>query len=852
MLIVKPSFVQHPGDKGRKLPIYACHVQPGESKRIATGGQDCKVRIWSTAPILDDSSSDCDKLLATLSNHTGAVLSVRWSQTGTLLATGADDSTVVVWCADTSRPADQRRDNLIQGGAGNVESWRAIKVLFGHDSDVADLAWSPSNEYLASCGLDSLVFIWDGKTFDKLKKLEAHQGFVKGITWDPVGKYLATQSDDKTVKIWRTSDWVVEREITEPFAQASSTTFFRRLSWSPDGSCIAMANGENGNVPVSPIVNRDTWISDVSLVGHQAPIEVAAFNPVTFEIEIPDEEGEEGATKRVVSSVCAIAGQDRSVSIWWTARPFSAASALDVFQHTVLDLSWSSDGYTLYACSYDGTVSAFTFSSVEFGIPVSTEQTELALSKYGFQKVKQAVAESTTQLFLEEQYRNQQNNIGGLAGASIGGYSSAQTSVGMPNIAEQVNVIQMGKQRESRTKDGKRRITPVLIRSASSPQKHATITIGAKALAPQSHGLNNGKGIPMVDISTAAGKRKAPDSSETDQSASGTVYVLPAYTSVSPPSRLLAMPTVKPKTLTVVKTGPTPLNLECVNADATKQGGATITGSRAGVSQFITTLNAPTILIAGGDDYWVAACLDATLNVFSAAGRRMLPPFVLPSPASYLSVNGAYLMAILTTSTVFLWDILRETNLLSNEPVTPLLANASNNTPNSLTLSNAFVRADGKPMISTSNGDVFVYHYGMKCWMNVRGFDSDQRVSSAVVTGEMVNPAGFKIPAVGVLGKITALIDHAELGMACSTVLELASDYKQWLILYARKLSDDGEVAKAKELCDELLGELSASGENSNILGMQKRALLKEILPILATNRDLQRIVASYHEFLSS
>ncbi|TPX47948.1 hypothetical protein CcCBS67573_g10227, partial [Chytriomyces confervae] len=214
----------------------------------------------------------------------------------------------------------------------------------------------------------------------------------------------------------------------------------------------------------------------------------------------------------------------------------------------------------LYACSYDGTVSAFTFSSVEFGVAVSTEQTELALSKYGFQKVKQAVAESTTQLFLKEQYPNQQSNIGGLAGVSMRGYSSAQTS-GMPNIAEQVNVIQMGKQRESRTKDGKQRITPVLIQNASMPQKHATITIGAKVLAPQSHGLNHGKGIPMVDISTVAGKQKAPDSSETDQSANGT---LPAYTSVSPPSRLLAMPTVKPKTLTIVKTGPTPLNLECV------------------------------------------------------------------------------------------------------------------------------------------------------------------------------------------------------------------------------------------------------------------------------------------------
>ncbi|KAJ3391916.1 HIR complex subunit [Chytriomyces hyalinus] len=336
-------IVQHPGDKGRKLPIYACHVQPGEGKRIATGGQDCKVRIWSTATILDNSSSDCDKLLATLSNHTGAVLSVggrrqgRFSQRVQTIAQSWSGAQIAQsWSgAQISHGQPTKgaiRDNLIQGGAGNVESWRAIKVLLGHDSDVADLAWSPSNEYLASCGLDSLVFIWDGKTFDKLKKLEAHQGFVKGITWDPVGKYLATQSDDKTVKIWRTSDWVVEREITEPFTQASSTTFFRRLSWSPDGSCIAMANGENGNVPVSPIVNPDIWISDVSLV----PLKLQ--HSILSHLN-PDEDGEEGATKRVVSSVCAIAGQDRSVSIWWTVRPFSAASALDVFQLTVLDLS---------------------------------------------------------------------------------------------------------------------------------------------------------------------------------------------------------------------------------------------------------------------------------------------------------------------------------------------------------------------------------------------------------------------------------------------------------------------------------------------------------------------------------
>lgn len=64
---------------------------------------------------------------------------------------------------------------------------------------------------LASVGLDSTVWIWDGLTFgrailhiifdqaegplftERLRKLDLHQGFVKGVCWDPVGNYLATQ-----------------------------------------------------------------------------------------------------------------------------------------------------------------------------------------------------------------------------------------------------------------------------------------------------------------------------------------------------------------------------------------------------------------------------------------------------------------------------------------------------------------------------------------------------------------------------------------------------------------------------------------------------------------------------------
>lgn len=46
----------------------------------------------------------------------------------------------------------------------NVEGWRPLKRLPGHESDVTDVAWSPGDRYLASVGLDSKVIIWCGYT----------------------------------------------------------------------------------------------------------------------------------------------------------------------------------------------------------------------------------------------------------------------------------------------------------------------------------------------------------------------------------------------------------------------------------------------------------------------------------------------------------------------------------------------------------------------------------------------------------------------------------------------------------------------------------------------------------------
>lgn len=151
-----------------------------------------------------------------------------------------------------------------------------------------------------------------------------------------MGQYLATQSDDRSVKIWRTTDWSLEAEVTKPF-EDSPSTFFRRLSWSPDGAHITASNATNnqGYVFIAAVITRTTWASEISLVGHENTIQVAAYNPHIFLRDT-----KQPVATANICSVVALGADDRSISVWQTksARPLIVAK--EVFERQIMDLSW--------------------------------------------------------------------------------------------------------------------------------------------------------------------------------------------------------------------------------------------------------------------------------------------------------------------------------------------------------------------------------------------------------------------------------------------------------------------------------------------------------------------------------
>lgn len=401
---------------------------------------------------------------------------------------------------------------------------------------------------MVSVGLDSRVVIWSGHTFEKLKTLSVHQSHVKGIAFDPANKYFATASDDRSIRIFRftspspnssahdqMNNFVLEQTITIPFQNSPLTAYFRRCSWSPDGMHIAAANAVNGPVSSAAIINRGSWDGDINLIGHEAPVEVCSFSPRLYSAQPSNGlsvDGQEHAMHMPVT-VIACAGGDKSLSVWITSNPRPIVVAQEIAAKSISDLAWSPDGRGLFATALDGTIIGVRFEDGELGYPMALEENEKSLTKFGTNRKGAGIAETTDGLLLEERSKaGEIKDVEGRMGALMGdGHATADsmaneksaplptngtTPARGPSPAPDTQGTQPNgtaapavpepekpdpyqakleklKQRPSYTKDGKKRIAPLLVSGAgagesSLPQARlmASASSQAKADAPQS------------------------------------------------------------------------------------------------------------------------------------------------------------------------------------------------------------------------------------------------------------------------------------------------------------------------------------------------------------------------------
>lgn len=288
MKCVIPEISYHNRD-----PVLSVDFQhtDGDLVRLATAGSDTHVVIWSVN-LSSEGAVELD-CLCDLTRHQRAVNIVRWSPDGSLLASGDDESVIIVWHLRVG----QGDGGLFDDTQENKENWVVYKMIRFHLDDVYDLSWSPCGQFLLSGSVDNSAIISNVHKNSKVAHFSDSRGFVQGVSWNKKHNILSTLGSDRSCRTYNsttnkiisktyksglnlkvdsapkkkkevkpseapvtseTSDKEVvdnkdekKEEIKEPikekevrlFHDETFKGFFRRLSWSNDGEILVVPSG---------------------------------------------------------------------------------------------------------------------------------------------------------------------------------------------------------------------------------------------------------------------------------------------------------------------------------------------------------------------------------------------------------------------------------------------------------------------------------------------------------------------------------------------------------------------------------------------------------------------------------
>ncbi|XP_017606474.1 protein HIRA isoform X2 [Gossypium arboreum] len=782
--------------------------------------------------------------------------------------------------------------------------------------------------------------------------LRGHSSLVKGVAWDPIGSFIASQSDDKTVIIWRTSDWSLAHKTEGHWAKSLGSTFFRRLGWSPCGHFITTTHGYQKPRHSAPVLERGEWAATFDFLGHNAPIIVVKFNHSMFrrnfansqEVKATTVGWANGAAAKIGGkesqpyNVIAIGSQDRTITVWTTASPRPLFVAKHFFGQSVVDLSWSPDGYSLFACSLDGTVATFHFEAKELGHRLSdAELDELKRSRYGDVRGRQSnLAESPAQLLLEAASAKQttskkvaldvqQSQIPakppvelGLANKSSepqnndGKKSGLAASDGLNKAMSSARISSPVKQREYRRADGRKRIIPEVV-GVPIQQKNISSNAQSPALdfpiRSSDHRKNDNGAVPSdVGLREASVRGTVGRSSDlkersgvtaratvTDSLVIEKVPVSAAQDhsinveksgSMRPSSSTASSSTSLSISVFDKKEGEdmTPVCLEaCLREHAMNDIAGVGHACMMKETEIICTKGSQTLwsdrisgkvsVLAGNANFWAVGCEDGCLQVYTKCGRRALPTMMMGSAATFIDCDESWKLLLVTKKgSLYLWDLFNRNCLLHDSLASLVSLDLSSSAKGIIKVISVKLSKSGFPLVVLATRHAFLFDMSLMCWLRVADdcFPASNFASSwslgSIHTGELAalqvdvrkylarKPGWTRVTDDGVQTRA-----HLEAQLASSLALKSPNEYRQGLLSYIRFLAREADESRLREVCESFLGPPTGMASDSKIpawdpyvLGMRKHKLLREdILPAMASNRKVQRLLNEFMDLLS-
>lgn len=226
----------------------------------------------------------------TLSRHTKHITVLDLSFDQQTLASGSDDTTVILWGM-----VDRQVKFVLQGhknpvnalafspsnryvaSAGDdvfikiwdVETGAEVQTLTGHTTSVNDVLFTSDSERLISASADETIKIWNWRSGEEVMTLSGHQGFVNAIALSPDGRTLISGATDNTIRVWDVATGEERRQLL------GHTSFVNAIAISPDGQWVGSASAD----ATIKLWNLNTGTEIRMLDAHDSYVNALLFSP---------------------------------------------------------------------------------------------------------------------------------------------------------------------------------------------------------------------------------------------------------------------------------------------------------------------------------------------------------------------------------------------------------------------------------------------------------------------------------------------------------------------------------------------------------------------------------------------